>query len=128
MIMFRLKIDVCQVEIVCIINISNVYMSLGLVLSLIVLGLLVILCCTKMTVDKRSTCSLFGGGRNAIFSRFNYIPAVDFMSKFDVIDVDKYSKLYSGVDKTVKISDRYYDRYTMLDGNWSDPWYFPTNL
>jgi hypothetical protein len=122
---------VFQVEIVRIINIHNVYMGVVLVLSLIVLGLLVILfilCYAKMTMDKRSTCSLLGGGRNAIFSRFNYIPAVDFMSKFDVIDVDKYSKLYSDVDKTVKISDRYYDRYTMLDGNWSDTWYFPTNL
>jgi len=75
-------------------------------LSLVVIIILIILwlCFAGST----QTNTQIGGSREAIFSRFHYLPSPNFISQFDTIDYDRFSKVYSQLDNLKFIVARPY--------------------
>src|SRR5207245_5673247 len=74
---------------------------------------------------KKSYTDQIGGTRAAIFSRFHYEPQYPFISKFDMRDLNRFSKYYNTAGPLEWIVARPYRFYTMPDGNWGYPWHFP---
>jgi len=77
-----------------------------------------------------------GGGREAIFSRFNYTPEFPFMSKLDTVDYIRYSRVYNTPGPVKFISGRPYKYYRSQDihiipqmqSTWLYPWHFPQEI
>lgn len=66
-----------------------------------------------------------GGSREAIFSRFSYIPDFPFISQLDQVDLDRFSKSYNVAGPIKLISGRPYRYYRTEDSTWVYPWQFP---
>lgn len=70
----------------------------------------------------------FGGDRAAIFSRFNYQPQFPFISTFNTVDLERFSKVYNMTDPVVFFSGRPYKYYHTEDSTWLYPWHFPQEV
>lgn len=73
---------------------------------------------------------LEGGGREAIFSRFNYQPDFPMMSQLDTVDLDRFSKVYNEAGPLKFYVGRPYRFYQTKDpspgtSTWLYPWDFP---
>jgi hypothetical protein len=71
---------------------------------------------------------LRGGSREAIFSRFKYTPEFPFMSKFDTVDLDRFSKVYNIAGRVKFIMGRPYKLYHTEKSTWLYPWEFPEEI
>jgi hypothetical protein len=69
-----------------------------------------------------------GGSREYIFSRFNYTPEFPFISTFDTVDLDRFSKIYNIKDPVKFIMGRPYKYYHTKESTWMYPWEFPQEI
>ena len=82
------------------------------------------------------TEELEGGGREAIFSRFNYQPDFPLMSQLDTVDLDRFSKVYNEAGPLKFYVGRPYRFYQTKGTNgimsgtstWLYPWDFPRQI
>jgi len=69
-----------------------------------------------------------GGSRAPIFSRFNYQPDFPFISQFDMVDLDRFSKVYNVTGPVKFLSGRPYKYYATPESTWLYPWQFPQEI
>jgi hypothetical protein len=92
------------------------YVILAIILVLIIIGL--------PTINSQ----LMGGSREAIFSRFKYLPQFPFISRMDTKNLDVFSKEYTARGPLTFISGRPYNLYDTKASTWIYPWYFPQEI
>ena len=69
-----------------------------------------------------------GGSRSAIFSRFSYQPDFPFISQFDTVNLDRFSRVYNEPGPVKFVQGRPYRLYQSEDSTWLYPWEFPQKI
>jgi hypothetical protein len=69
-----------------------------------------------------------GGSRTSIFSRFSYQPEFPFISQLDVVDLNRFSKVYNITGPIKFIHNRPYRYYHSKNSDWLYPWEFPQEI
>jgi len=88
---------------------------------LIIIGIMIL-------IFAKTTHQLYGGSREAIFSRFNYIPEFPFISQLDTVDLERFSKVYNIKDPLKFTAGRPYRYYHTDHSTWVYPWDFPQEI
>jgi hypothetical protein len=103
-----------------------------MVMTVVVIAVVAVVVVTAWVLmfhsQKQSSQDLLGGSRQAIFSRFAYIPDYPMISQMDLKDYDLLSKKYNVADPLELMAGRPYRYYHSPESTWLYPWHFPQDF
>lgn len=97
-------------------------------LKYVICMILIVILIIVLIYPRSNIYSLVGGSREAIFSRFDYVPEFPMISQLDSVDLDRFSKVYNTAGPLKFISGRPYRYYKSEDSTWLYPWNFPHEM
>lgn len=96
------------------------------ILLFLVLALVFVLVLAFALVSVQNPQS--GGSRDVIFNRFSYQPEFPFISQFDTVDLNRFSKAYNVPGPIKFLYNRPYSFYHTKASTWLYPWEFPQEI